>query len=166
MKAIRWVVGFVGVFVFVFVVDLVFYNYVFDTMLTGQGGLVRSPETLRRLLPLMFAAQFLFALLFTYYFFRLYKDAKFLVLRGLFYGFWMGAVFFGLRAVWEFYLFAVERKLVLSILALGWVECLFAGIFLGVVGWGLPQLLGRVQVQPAAPPPAPPPVPPPPPPAP
>lgn len=177
MKAVRWIVGLLVVFVGVFVLDLICYNYVFNSELMSLGGLVRSPEELRKLMPVMFGGQFLFALLFTYFFFKLYKDATMLPLRGVIYGFWMGAFVFGLKAVWEFYLFTVSTKLVVMTLALAWTECLLGGLALGLIGWGFPMLLKSMTPKAEAPapptpgpiatppPPPPPPTPPPPPPA-
>lgn len=156
MKAFRWILGLVTIFVGVFVLDLVFYNYVFNSELMAQGGLVRSPEELRKLMPVMFGGQFLFALLFTYYFFKIYKEAKLLPLRGFLYGFWVGLFIFGLKAVWEFYLFAISTKLILFMLGLGWIECIIAGITLGVIGWVLPMILGGMAGKQAAAVPAPP----------
>jgi len=158
MKVVRWILGLIAIFVGVFVLDLVFYNYVFNSELMAQGGLVRSPEDLRKLMPVMFGGQFLFALLFTYYFFKMYKEAKLLPLRGFLYGFWIGLFVFGLKAVWEFYLFAISTKLVLFMLALGWIECIIGGVTLGIVGWVLPMLLGGLAGKsgPAAAPAAPP----------
>ncbi len=153
MQAIRWILGFIAMFVGVFVLDLIFYNYVFNSEMMAQGGLVRAPEELRKLMPVMFAGQFFFALLFTYYFFKMYKNASFLPLRGLFYGFWIGLFVFGLRAVWEFYLFNVSKKMIVFMLSLGWVECIIGGITLGIIGWILPMLFGKMG-QPAAAPPA------------
>ncbi len=159
MKAVRWILGLIVIFVGVFVLDLIFYNYVFNSELMAQGGLVRSPEDLRKLMPVMFGGQFLFALLFTYYFFKMYKEAKLLPLRGFLYGFWIGLFLFGLKAVWEYYLFAISTKLVLFMLALGWIECIMGGVTLGIIGWVLPMLLGGITtskpspvVGPAAPP--------------
>jgi hypothetical protein len=166
MKAIRWILGFLGVFIFVFVVDLVFYNYVFNSILMAQGDLVRSSEELRKFLPLMFLGQFIFSLVFTYYFFKIYKNAKFIVLRGLFFGFWIGLFLFGVRYIAEFYLLTLSKRLLTYIFILGWFECIFAGIGLGVVGWIIPKLFEsmtkQAQAAPAAQPqqpsaPAPPP---------
>jgi len=143
MKIIRWILGLIVVFVGVFVLDLIFYNYVFNSEMMAQGGLVRSPEELRKLMPIMFAGQFFFALLFTYYFFKIYKSATFLPLRGFLYGFWIGLFVFGLRAVWEFYLFSISRAMIVYMLSLGWVECILAGLTLGIIGWILPMLFGK-----------------------
>ncbi len=155
MKAVRWILGLIAIFVGVFVLDLIFYNYVFNSEMMAQGGLVRSPEELRKLMPVMFGGQFLFALLFTYYFFKIYKEAKFLPLRGFLYGFWIGLFVFGLKAVWEYYLFAISTKLVLFMLGLGWIECIMAGMTLGIIGWILPLIIGGMSGKAqGAPPPA------------
>ncbi len=151
MRAIRWILGFLGVFIFVFVVDLIFYNYVFNNVLMSQGGLVRSPEELRKLLPLMFLGEFIFALIFTYYFFKIYKNAKFIVLRGLFFGFWIGLFLYGVRYIAEFYLLTLSKSLLTYIFVLGWIECIFAGIGLGVVGWIVPKLFEGLTKQAQAP---------------
>ncbi len=154
MRAIRWILGFLGVFIFVFVVDLIFYNYVFNSILMSQGALVRSPEELRKLLPLMFLGEFIFALIFTFYFFKIYKNAKFIVLRGLFFGFWIGLFLYGVRYIAEFYLLTLSKSFLTYIFLLGWIECIFAGIGLGVVGWIVPKLFEgltkQAQAQPAA----------------
>jgi len=152
MRAIRWILGFLGVFIFVFVLDLIFYNYVFNGILMSQGGLVRSPEELRKLLPLMFLGQFIFSLIFTYYFFKIYKNAKLIVLRGLFFGFWIGLFLFGVRYIAEFYLLTISKRFLTYIFILGWFECIFAGIGLGVVGWIVPKLFAGLtkEAQPPA----------------
>ena len=144
MKILRWILGFMGVFVFLFVMDLVFYNYVFNDVILAQYGLVRAPEELRKLLPVMFLGQFIFSLFFTYYFFRLYKDATLMVLRGLFYGFWMGFFLFGVRFIAEYYLLSLSTKFLVYILILGWVECILAGIGLGLVAWVIPMLMSSL----------------------
>ena len=149
MKAIRWILGFLSVFVFIFVLDLIFYNYVFNSLLLSQGGLVRAPEELRKLLPIMFGGQLLFALLFTYYFFKMYKNATWIVLRGFFFGFWMGLFLFGWRLIWEYYLFAISKKLLGFMLLLGWLECIFSGLALGIIGWLIPKLFESMKAKPA-----------------
>jgi hypothetical protein len=154
MRAIRWILGFLGVFIFVFVLDLIFYNYVFNGIMMAQGGMVRSPEELRKFLPLMFLGQFIFSLIFTYYFFKIYKNAKLIVLRGLFFGFWTGLFLYGVRYIAEFYLLTLSKRFLTYIFVLGWFECIFAGIGLGVVGWIVPKLfagLTKEAQQPAAP---------------
>lgn len=154
MRAIRWILGFLGVFIFVFVVDLIFYNYVFNTILLSQGSLVRSPEELRKLLPLMFLGQFIFSLIFTYYFFKIYKNAKFIVLRGLFFGFWIGLFLFGVRYIAEFYLLTLSKSFLTYIFVLGWIECIVAGIGLGIIGWIVPKLFEGLTKEAKAPAPA------------
>ncbi len=149
MKAIRWILGLLWVTIFVFVVDLIFYNYVFNSMLLNSG-MARTPENLRKFLPLMFAGQFLFSVFFTYYFFRIYKNAKLLILRGIFYGFWIGFFLFGWRAIWSYYLYQFHFALIFSEFALGWIECLLAGFGLGIIGWVIPRIFKNLAAQAAA----------------
>lgn len=139
MKAIRWIVGFFWVWIFTFIVDFIFFNYVFQNIL-GNSGLARQSDQLRTLMPLMLIGEFILAVFFTYYFFKIYKEAGLLVLRGLFFGFWIGFFVFGWRAVWAYYLFSFQNSLVWWMLILGWVECIIAGLGIGVIGWVIPNL--------------------------
>lgn len=139
MKAIRWIVGFFWVWIFTFVVDFIFFNYVFQNIL-GNSGLARQSDQLRTLMPLMLLGEFILAVFFTYYFFKIYKEAKLLILRGLFFGFWVGFFVFGWRAVWAYYLFNFQNGLVWWMLILGWAECIIAGTGIGLIGWIIPNL--------------------------
>ncbi|MEJ2368707.1 MAG: hypothetical protein P8Z49_10275, partial [Acidobacteriota bacterium] len=149
MRAIRWILGFLAVMIEFFVFDLIFYNYVFNRMLLSQGGLVKPPDMLRQYLPIMFLAEFLFSLFFTYYFFKVYKNAKLLPIRGFLFGLWIGILTFGVRFIWEFYLLTLSKNLLLSIFILGWIECIIAGISLGIIGWLIPALFRGLSPQPA-----------------
>ena len=139
MKAIRWTIGFFWIWIFTFIVDFVFFNYFFDNQLM-MSGLARPVNQLKSFMPLMLGAELLFAIFFTYYYFKMYRDGKLQILRGLNFGFWIGFFVFGWRALWAFYIFNWMNHLVWWMLVLGWIECIIAGVGIGVIGWVIPNL--------------------------
>ncbi len=133
MNVKQWFLAGVAAFAAVFVLDFIVHGNLLIGLYNETASVWRPQEAARKLMPLMTLGQFLFALALAWFYTKGYEPGKSGVGQGLRFGLYAGIFLVAEKSFVWYVVLPVPFILNLAWLGSAFVDCLAAGLLVGLI---------------------------------